>query len=341
MSFFGHLLAGVAGGAADGYSAGLAQQEKMDLQRQMQAERQQASMDRLLQQQEFRSALAAERANGGGGKGKAERDVFGDVLGYMEKGDQQGLDQYIKAMSAFSGEAGNQLRASLATPQADAQGGMQWPTEKDVLASMGEPSASVPELPKNATRGEKERLMGERALQQMAVLFRDPAKLDDYAKAVRQLALNHFGAENAAQVMERGGSLPDASAAFQKYSSTADDSEKNRLRQAAIDASNERTKSQADAAGARNASANARALEKQIAEAYKAKDAARPSQKADHQKRINQLEARRDALEGAALAPALNSYEPGATTTAPSPTAVLPSPASRAAAWKSRFGAAQ
>lgn len=241
MSFFGHLLAGAVGGAADGYSSGLAQQEKMDLQRQMQAERQQASMDRLLQQQEFRSALAAERANGGGGKGKAERDVFGDVLGYMEKGDQQGLDQYIKAMSAFNGEAGNQLRSSLTKQQPEA-GGMQWPTEKDVLASMGDPSASVPELPKNnATRGEKERLMGERALQQMAVLFRDPAKLDDYAKADRQLTLNEFGAGVAEDKLRRGGSLDDAAAAFQQRSATQDDAAKTERVDAMARASEART----------------------------------------------------------------------------------------------------
>lgn len=241
MSFFGHLLAGVAGGAADGYSAGLAQQEKADLQRQMQAERQQASMDRLLQQQEFRSALAAERGSSKGGGGKAERDVFGDVLGYLENGDQQGLDRYITAMSAFSGEAGNQLRSSLTKPQSDTQGGMQWPTEKDVLAAMGEPSASVPELPKNATRGEKERLMGERALQQMAVLFRDPAKLDDYAKADRQLALNQFGAGVAEDKLRMGGSIDDAAAAFQQRSATQDDAAKTERVDAMARASEART----------------------------------------------------------------------------------------------------
>lgn len=340
MSFFGQLLAGVAGGAADGYSAGLAQQEKADLQRQMQADRQQASMDRLLQQQEFRSALAAERGSGKGG-GKAERDVFGDVLGYMEKGDQQGLDRYITAMSAFSGEAGNQLRSSLTKPQSDAQGGMQWPTEKDVLAAMGEPSASVPELPKNATRGEKERLMGERALQQMAVLFRDPAKLDDYAKADRQLALNQFGAGVAEDKLRKGGSLEDAATGFSKYSAPEDESGKDARAAAAIadrDARDrEKSARAAEDRESREIIAKLNALTKAQGRKVDSFDEEGQKEKARQvaklQEELDALQARRDAREGAA-------YAPNAPKTVVTP-AVTASPASRAAAWKSKFGVAQ
>lgn len=316
MSFFGHLLAGVAGGAADGYSAGLAQQEKADLQRQMQAERQQASMDRLLQQQEFRSALAAERGSGKGGGGKAERDVFGDVLGYLEKGDQQGLDRYITVMSAFSGEAGNQLRSSLTKPQSDTQGGTQWPTEKDVLAAMGEPSASVPELPKNATRGEKERLLGERALQQMAVLFRDPAKLDDYAKADRQLALNQFGAGVAEDKLRNGGSLEDAATGFNQYSSPRDETAKNELAQQRIDATRERTDAMATNADANRKSQELRKLQDLLAKAKSAKPNLLDPQDAENRAAmVSGLQAQIESLQGGGRAAPAPSQAPAAPFT--------------------------
>lgn len=322
MSFFGHLLAGAVGGAADGYSAGLAQQEKADLQRQMQEQRQQASMDRLLQQQEFRSALAAERGGKGGGGGKAERDVFGDVLTYMEKGDQQGLDRYITAMSAFNGEAGNQLRSSLTKQQPDA-GGMQWPTEKDVLASMGDPSASVPELPKNATRGERERLMGERALQQMAVLFRDPAKLDAYAKADRQLTLNEFGAGVAEDKLRKGGSLEDAATGFNQYSSPRDETAKNELAQQRIDATRERTEAMATNADANRKSQELRKLQDLLARANAAKPNLLDPQDAENRAAmVSGLQAQIESLQGggrAAPAPAQAPAAPFTKSALPPP----------------------
>lgn len=336
MSFFGHLLAGAVGGAADGYSAGLAQQEKADLQRQMQEQRVQSMMDRQQMQNDFRLQLEQDKADrkgsGGGGNG-AGRDMLGDVLDFMKKGDQEGLNKYIDAVSAFDATAADQLRSTLLKKQpVTADMTASWPTEKDVLASMGDPAAMVPEVPKNASRGEKERVLGEQALTKLAVIFRDPAKLDTYAKGERQMGLNQFGAEIAGQTMGSGGTLENAAAKFSQYSATEDDTTKNALAAARIAAARERTEAQAAAAEAKNTAADVRAIDRQIADAYKELGKARPKDKAAIQERINTLEQRRDPTGGAAA--------PTAPKTFGGP-AVGDSPASRAAAWKSKFGVAQ
>lgn len=345
MSFFGHLLAGVAGGAADGYSAGLAQQEKADLQRQMQAERQQASMDRQQMQNDFRLLLEQDKADrkgsGGGGNG-AGRDMLGDVLDFMKKGDQEGLNKYIDAVSAFDATAADQLRSTLLKKQpVTADMTTSWPTEKDVLAAMGDPAAMVPEVPKNASRGEKERVLGEQALTKLAVIFRDPAKLDTYAKGERQFALNQFGAGVAEDKLRKGGSLEDAATGFSKYSAPEDESGKDARAAAAIadrDARDrEKSARAAEDRESREIIAKLNALTKAQGRKVDSFDEEGQKEKARQvaklQEELDALQARRDAREGAA-------YAPNAPKTVVTP-AVTASPASRAAAWKSKFGVAQ
>lgn len=347
MSFFGNLLGGTLQGVGAGMSAVAADEERLDRERMLLRERSQAALD--LQQQraqdrlyqaEQMAQMKAELGGGSGGGGGKGINLAAMAAQARTPEDQQ---RVINLARTFAGNDAGALMADQLYGRPQMTGAPATAGDFARYDRAGDMDAAPPTTTLERAAYDSDK--GRQALQRAYTMFLDPGKLDDHAKGERQFGLNDFGAANAAQVMQRGGSLPEASAAFQKYSSTVDDSEKNRLRQSAIDASNARTAAQSDNSAANRASQDARALDRQIAGAYKQLGEARPKDKPALQARIQEMEARRDAMDGAALAPALNDYQPGATTKAPSPTAVVRNPAgspkSLADAWRAKIGAAR
>ena len=342
MSFFANLLGGTLQGVGAGMSSMAADEERLARERALIQERSQAALDlqqqraqdRLYQQQE----MAALKASAGGGAGGGGKGINLAAMAMQAKTPEE-QDQVIRLAKTFGGRDSGRLLADEMFNRPEMVG---TPASAGDYARYDRAGDMQAAPPKGAMeRAAYDRDQGQLGLQRLYTAFLDPGKLDDHAKGERQFGLNDMGAANAAQVTERGGSLPEASAAFQKYSGAKDESAKEDLAQQRIDATRERTAATATSSAANRTAQDGRALERQIAGAYKQLGEARPKDKPALQARIQEMESRRDALDGAALAPALNNYQPGATTKAPSPTAVLPNPASRAAAWKSKLGAAK
>lgn len=334
MSFFANLLGGTMQGIGAGMSAMGADEERLAQQRALIQDRQQGALelqrqraeDRLYQQQE----MAALRGGAGGGAGKGGDFNLERLLYDAETPEQQ--QKAIRLTRTYRGDDAARLVADQMFGKPEMTGTAASPGDFARYDRAGDMEATPPTSTMERAAYDAEQ--GRQALARLSVFMRDPAKTDDYAKAERQFGLNDMGAANAAQVMQRGGSLPEASGAFQKYSGAKDESGKEDLAQQRIDATNRRTDATTTNAGANRQAQDARALDRQIAGAYKQLGEARPKDKPALQTRIQEMEARRDAMDGAALAPALNNYQPGSTAQAPSPTSVLPKPRSPADAAK-------
>lgn len=344
MSFFANLLGGTLQGVGSGMSAMAADEERLASQRALMQERQQGALDlqrqraedKLMQQEQMmqmRSELGGGAGGGGGGKG-----INLAALAMQAKTPEE-QQKVLGLVETFHGSDAAATMADKMFKQPRMTGVAATPGDFARYDRAGDMEAAPPTTTLERARYDADK--GTQALQRAYTAFLDPAKLDDHAKGERQFGLNDLGTANAAQVMQRGGSLPEASGAFQKYSGAKDESGKEDLAQQRIDATNRRTDATTTNAGANRQAQDARALDRQIAGAYKQLGEARPKDKPALQARIQEMESRRDAIDGAALAPALTNYQPGATTRAPSPTAALPNPASRAAAWKSKLGASQ
>ncbi|KRC36241.1 hypothetical protein [Acidovorax sp. Root219] len=337
MSFFANLLGGTLQGVGSGMSAMAADEERLASQRALMQERQQGALDlqrqraedKLMQQEQMmqmRSELGGGAGGGGGGKG-----INLAALAMQAKTPEE-QDRVVAATRTFHGDNAADRMADKMFNRPRMVGVAATPGDFARYDRAGDMEAAPPTTTLERARYDADK--GTQALQRAYTAFLDPAKLDDHAKAERQFGLNDLGTANAAQVMQRGGSLPEASGAFQKYSGTKDESGKEDLAQQRIDATRERTAATVTNAGANRQAQDARALDRQIAGAYKQLGEARPKDKPALQTRIQEMESRRDAMDGAALAPALNDYQPGATAKAPSPTTVLPKPRSPAEAAK-------
>lgn len=336
MSFFANLLGGTMQGIGAGMSAMGADEERMAQQRALLQERQQGALDLQrqraddkLMQQEQMMQMRAELGGGAGGGGGKGINLAQLALQARTPEDQ---DRVISLARTFDGDNAADTMADQMFKRPRMTGTAATPGDFARYDRAGDMEAAPPTT--TLERAAYDRQQGTIGLQRLFTAFLDPGKLDDHAKGERQFGLNDMGAANAAQVMQRGGSLPEASGAFQKYSGTKDESGKEDLAQQRIDATRERTAATVTNAGANRQAQDARALDRQIAGAYKQLGEARPKDKPALQTRIQEMEARRDAMDGAALAPALNDYQPGSTAKAPSPTAVLPKPRSPADAAK-------
>lgn len=343
MSFFANLLGGAMQGFGAGVSAMGADEERLAQQRALIQERSQAALDlqrqraddRLYQQEQL---LQMKSELGGGGSGGGGKGINLAQLAMQAKTPEE-QQRVISLARTFAGDDAGALMAEQLYGRAQTTAAP--PTAGDFARydRAGDMEAAPPKTTLERASYDADR--GRQALQRAYTLFLDPGKTDDFAKGERQFGLNDFGAANAAQVMQRGGSLPEASAAFQRFSGTKDESVKDDL--AAERAANaaERNKILRENAAMRESGQAVRNLDKQIADAYKALSEARPKDKPAVQARIQELETRRGAPTESGAVDAKNNYQPGATKRAPSPTDVLPNPASRAAAWKSKFGATQ
>lgn len=318
MSFFANLLGGTLQGVGAGMSSMAADEERLARERALIQERSQAALelqqqraqDRLYQQQE----MAALKASAGGGAGGGGKGINLAAMAMQAKTPEE-QDQVIRLTKTFGGRDTGRLLADEMFNRPEMVG---TPASAGDFARYDRAGDMQAAPPKGAMeRAAYDRDQGQLGLQRLYTAFLDPGKLDGHARGERQFGINDRGTANAAQAMPRGGSLPEAPAAFQRYpGSSMDDSERNPPPPEAGDVPGTRTGVQAGPAGMRNAWTGAR------------------------------------ALDGAALAPALNDYQPGATTRAPSPTAVLPSPntsvgagryaapKSLADAWRAKVGVA-
>jgi hypothetical protein len=220
MSFFGHLLAGAGGAAGTAFLQDAAAQEKLDAQRELQSMRQEAMMERLLQQQAAKFSPAAAAVKGGGAT-----PIESFERSYLQNGsDHPETQRAYELMGSYNQQAQQQFAPLVGRALA---GPDQAPTSADVLASMQTDGQEyTPEPPANATIGLRERLKGEQGLMRLRVLMTKPEAYDDYTKGERQAGLNDFGYGVAEQTLAKGGTLDDAARSFQQRSATQDDQAK-------------------------------------------------------------------------------------------------------------------
>lgn len=229
MSFFADLLVGVAGGAATGRLSEIEAQEKEA------AAEKKAAYAAALQAQKDAAAearLDARLGSSGAGKGGASgTNLFERVLSAKTPEDQAAI---VRAVEAFGGKSGAANLAETAFGKPMAQ---QRPADYVGLPGQSDigPDARVVE------RVEYDKQKGVQALQRLYAMLNDPGKVDDFAKGERQFGLNDNAAAVEGKVLKRGGTLEEGAAAFQKYSGTTDDTQKNALAAARIDATNNRT----------------------------------------------------------------------------------------------------
>lgn len=333
MSFFANLLGGAMQGFGAGMSAVGADEERLAQQRALLQERQQGALelqrqradDQLYRQQEMMQMKAelGGGAGGGGGKGINLAQLA------MQAKTPEEQEKVIRLAQTFGGDNAGATIADKMFGRPQMTGVAATPGDFARYDRAGDMEAAPPTT--TLERAAYDRDQGQQGLQRLYTAFLDPGKLDDHAKGERQFGLNDFGAANAAQVMQRGGSLPEASSAFQRYSGPKDESVKDDLASERAANAAERNKIMRENAAAKEAGQAARGLDKQIADAYKELNKARPKDKPTIQDRIEKLELRR---EGGQADGGENDYRPTATTRAPSPTATLPKPRSPADAAK-------
>lgn len=339
MSFFANLLGGTLQGVGAGMSAIGADEERLAQQRALIQERNQAALDlqrqraddRLYQQEQL---LQMKSELGGGGSGGGGKGINLAQLAMQAKTPEE-QQRVISLARTFAGDDAGALMAEqlYGRPQTTTAP----PTAGDFARydRAGDMEAAPPKATMERAAYDADR--GRQALQRAYTLFLDPGKTDDFAKGERQFGLNDFGAAVAGKTMARGGSLEDAASGFSKYSAPKDETGREELAQQRIDATRERTAATATNSAANRMSQEARALDKQITSESKLLAEASRKEKPAIQARIEALQARRAALDETAASPSPVSV-PARTVVTP---AVPASPASRAAAWKSKFGATQ
>lgn len=230
MSFFGDLLVGVAGGAASGRLLDIDAQEKE------RAAEKKAAYAAALQEQ--KDAAAEERMNirmggGTGGKsgGKDGLHLFERVLNAKTPEEQAAL---VRAVEAFGGKSGaaNLSETAFGKPITQER-------SYETVDALGDGSYGGTTSVSERVAYDRER--GIQSLQRLQALLVDPGKVDDFAKGERQFGLNDNATAVEQKVLKRGGTLEEGAAAFQKYSGTTDDTQKNQLAADRIAATNRRT----------------------------------------------------------------------------------------------------
>lgn len=336
MSFFANLLGGTLQGVGSGMSAMAADEERLATQRALIQERSQAALDlqrqraddRLMQQEQMmqmRSELGGGAGGGGGGKG-----INLAALAMQAKTPEE-QDRVVAATRTFYGDDAADRMTDKMFNRPRMVGSAATPGDFARYDRAGDMEAAPPTTTMERARYDADK--GTQALQRAYTAFLDPAKLDDHAKAERQFGLNDFGAEVAGKTMRRGGSLEDAASGFSKYSAPKDETGREELAQQRIEATRERTAATGANSAANRSSQESRALDKQITAESKLLAEAGKKDKPAIEARITALQARRAALDDSGPSPAPSPR----TVAAPAPL----NPASRAAAWKQKFGAAQ
>lgn len=315
MSFFANLLGGTMQGIGAGMQAVGADEERLAQQRALLQERQQGALelqrqraeDQLYRQQEMmqmRAELGGGTGGGGGGKGINLAQLA------MQAKTPEDQDKVIRLAKTFGGRDTGRLLADEMFNRPEMTGTAATAGDFARYDRAGDMEAAPPTT--TLERAAYDRDQGQQGLQRLYTAFLDPGKLDDHAKGEKGFALNDMGAAGAREVLAGGGSLSEAAAVYQKNSAPKDETGKEELAQQRIDATNRRTDATVTNAGANRSAADARALDRQIAEAYKEKSKARPKLQDGIQERIDQMEARRAAMDSGQT----GAQAPGRDTTA-------------------------
>lgn len=181
MSFFGAMLAGGAEGLAKGIGQEMDYQEKLDRERQLQAQRAQDRMDQI-------SLMASLKEPGRSG-GSKEFNVIERLMSAKSPEEQ---DQLIRLVQAGSGsaDAADALFEAVGRPRANAV----TPTAGEFsrfdrsIDDNGQSTAPAPAS--YLQRAQYDREAGARAIQQVLAVFGDPAKLKGLAEGQGQLMVN-------------------------------------------------------------------------------------------------------------------------------------------------------
>lgn len=337
MSFFGALLGGAMSGVGAGMASMGADEERLNEKRMLAQERHQQNLELQRQRSEDRMMLAEQlqalkgptggRRGGGGGDGINLAEMM------MQAKTPEEQQQVVRLARTFGGDdvAGllsEQMygRPMTSTTNATAGDFARYDRAGDMDAPP--PTATVERAAYDADKGRQ-------ALQRLYALALDPAKTDDFAKAERQFGLNDFGAAVAEKTMRRGGSLEDAATGFSQYSSPKDETAKNDLARARIDAANARTESVAKGTLDRLTAAEERDLRGQALDYRKlAKDVGGK----DRQKYLDMADQIDARLAGNAQPISQPKPAPEAKTPAVSPTSQVRRPADAAKAFKYQPG---
>ena len=240
MSFFGQLLAGAVGGAAGGYIKDREDEEKLaeKLQlRQLQYDQARAMQD---DRQAFSREMAldrASRASGGGGKSDEFNPAQAFERAYYEFGPNDPRTQRAyELVGAYSRDGQGSLDGIMGRARAQGGGyGEGAPTSADVIAA--EAYTGAPQPPENATRGQREALLGQQALMRFRAGVVDNGKnVDDYAKAEGQFFANDVQANVFTRALKAGKSEVEAAELAARAADPAT-YDKNRTNQQRVDAS--------------------------------------------------------------------------------------------------------
>ena len=225
MSFFGQLLAGAVGGAAGGYIKDREDEEK--LAEKLQLRQLQYDQARMMQddRQAFSREMAldrASRASGGGGKSDEFNPAQAFERAYYEFGPSDPRTQRAyELVGAYSRDGQGSLDGIMGRARAQGGGyGDGAPTSADVIAA--EAYTGAPQPPENATRGQREALLGQQALMRFRAGVVDNGKnVDDFAKAETNFRQNDLGDMAVVDTLKKGGTPEDAGNVFNRVTNPA------------------------------------------------------------------------------------------------------------------------
>lgn len=228
MSFFANLLGGTLQGVGAGMSAMAADEEKLQAQRALLQDKQQAALelqqqrtaDRQWQQEQMLQMRAGSAGGAGGGNGKGF-NLMEEAARAQTPEQKQDLVNRVRAVHEDAG-----LRL------ADVGFGM--PVMNAVAPTAGDfarydRAGSMDAAPPTTTleRAAYDREKGAQALQRLYTLFLDPGKLDAHARGERQFGLNDRAGAGAGAL--GAGAAADAAAVYQRNSVASPERQMNDL----------------------------------------------------------------------------------------------------------------
>lgn len=279
MSFFGQLLAGAVGGAAGGYLQDRQDEERMSEKLELRRLQQEQALQLQAQRQQDRIDMfnLSQAGKTGSGSGGSKSEEFNPVQAferaYYEFGSNDPRTQRAyELVGAYSREGQGSLDGIMGRARAQGGGyGEGAPTSADVLAA--EAYTGAPQPPENATRGQREALLGQQALMRFrAGVVNNGSNVDDFAKAEGQFFANDVQANVFTRALKAGKSEVEAAELAARAADPAT-YDKNRTNQQRVDASLENTKARTEGSASnvvvREDAATLRALEARKAQYLK------------------------------------------------------------------------
>lgn len=281
MSVFSHVLAGAVGGAAGGYIKDREDEERMAEKLQLRQMQQDQAMALQAQRQQDRidmfnlnqSARVGQAGSSGGGGANEFNPAQAFERAYYEFGpDDPRTQRAYELVGAYSREGQGSLDSIMGRIRAQGGGyGEGAPTSADVIAA--EAYAGEPQPPENATRGQREAMLGQQALMRFRAGVVDNGKnVDDFAKAEGQFFANDVQANVFTRALKAGKSEVEAAELAARAADPAT-YDKNRTNQQRVDASLENTRARTEGSASnvvvREDAATLRALEARKAQYLK------------------------------------------------------------------------